>query len=75
MGGGSDWEVYRWGIETLRSFLPVIKRFGIADPAMLDIRAIEERFRAELVEGAVVVYPPMVGAWARLAIAEADRPL
>jgi 2-polyprenyl-3-methyl-5-hydroxy-6-metoxy-1,4-benzoquinol methylase len=67
LGGGADWHGCTVGVETLRSLLPVIEKFGIADAKEIDIDTFEDRYRSQLADcRSVVVNPPVVGAWCRV---------
>jgi SAM-dependent methyltransferase len=66
VGGGANWRGCAAGVEMLRSLLPVIEKFGIADAKEIDIDTFEDRYRSQLADcGSVVVSPPIVGAWSR----------
>lgn len=55
------------GVETIRSYLPMMEKFGIATAAEVDIDTLEQRSIEQLrATGAVIVCPATVGAWCRL---------
>jgi SAM-dependent methyltransferase len=55
------------GVETIRSYLPLMEKSGIATAAEVDIDTLEQRSVDELTAtGAVIVCPATVGAWCRL---------
>lgn len=63
----SDWQSVSIGVETIRSYLPLMEKFGIATAAEVDIDTLEQRFVEHLkATGAVVVCPGTVGAWCQL---------
>ncbi len=52
-------------VETLRSLLPMMERFGVADPAEVDIATLGERLAAEAErQERCVIFPRLIGAWA-----------
>jgi 2-polyprenyl-3-methyl-5-hydroxy-6-metoxy-1,4-benzoquinol methylase len=67
LGGGAEWHGCTVGVDTLRSLLPIIEKFGIADAKEIDIDTFEDRYRSQLADyRSVVVNPPVVGAWSRV---------
>lgn len=67
MGTGPDWPGYDYVENTLRSFLPLAIRFGIATAEEADVATFAERLRREVVASdGVVLAPQVVGAWARV---------
>jgi SAM-dependent methyltransferase len=62
-----DWPGVRCLTDTVRSLLPFLTRVGAVTPAQIDIDTLEERLRAEVVDGdRIQLLPPLVGAWTRL---------
>jgi hypothetical protein len=67
--GGAGSSVYELTAETVRSLLPVMERLGVATSSELDIDTLAARLEAEACAGgAVIMPPPMIGAWARKAV-------
>lgn len=63
---GPDSEAYRYMQQTMRTLLPLMERTGVATAAEVDIETLADRLRDEVVAvDAVVVPPPMIGAWTR----------
>lgn len=61
------WQPVLLGVETIRSYLPLMEKFGIATAAEVDVDTLEQRFVEHLkATGAVVVCPGTVGAWCQL---------
>ena len=55
------------GVETIRGYLPLMEKFGIATAADVDIDTLEQRSVEQLrAAEAVIVCPATVGAWCRL---------
>jgi len=51
----------------VRTLLPAIKLFQLADPERLDVDSLERRLRDEAArDDAVVVNAGVIGSWARL---------
>lgn len=68
MDGGPHSPVYEWLAETLRSLLPRLESLGVATAAEVNPDTLPERLRQEVCEKrAVVVVPPLIGAFARKA--------
>lgn len=64
--GGPDSYVYRYIAATMRSLLPMFERVGVATATEVDVETLEDRMRAEAIEGACsLVLPTLVAAWAR----------
>jgi SAM-dependent methyltransferase len=64
---GSDVAGLAWLAETVRSMLPLIERFGIADAAEIDIETLTDRLVAEADAAGTVVCGYLQGAaWARI---------
>ena len=71
MDGGPHSPVYEWLAETVRSLLPRLEALGVTSAAELDSDTLTERLRKEVCEKhAVVVVPPLIGAFARKAQAD-----
>ena len=61
----ADSPYYRLIAEFFRMLLPTLEGLGVATAAEVDVATLEERLRAEIrAFGAVVMTPPLVGAWA-----------
>ena len=55
------------GVETIRGYIPLMEKFGIATAAEVDIDTLEQRSVEQLkAANAVIVCPATVGAWCRL---------
>jgi ubiquinone/menaquinone biosynthesis C-methylase UbiE len=68
IGSGSDNPIYAAVAEAVRSLLPAMEKFKIATPGEVGISDLEHRLRQEVGgEGVTLVYPSMIGAWARIA--------
>jgi len=66
VGGGPDSIAYDWMAESVRSLLPLMKRFGVATEEDVDIDSLADRLRAETVAAdAVAKSPDLVSAWTR----------
>jgi hypothetical protein len=64
--GGSDSPVYAYVAQTTRTLLPLMERTGVATAAEVGVDTLAARLREEVVAAdAVVVPPPLIGAWAR----------
>jgi ubiquinone/menaquinone biosynthesis C-methylase UbiE len=64
--GGAGSPVYELMAETVRSLLPAMERLGVASAAAVGVETLAARLEAEVcAAGGVVVFPPLVGAWAR----------
>lgn len=63
---GPDSPVYAWLTQTTRTLLPLMERTGVASAAEVGIDTLETRLRdAVVATDAVVVPPPLIGAWTR----------
>jgi len=68
IGGGTEWAGYGYLIESMRSILPMILRFGIATEEEVGIETLEQRLREEVTaQDGVVMLATDVGAWTRTA--------
>lgn len=66
LGGGEDHPVYSLIAESLRSLLPVLKKFDVASAEQLDIDSLAARMRQEMIANrSVATSPTLIGAWAR----------
>jgi hypothetical protein len=65
IAGGSDYSVCMHIAEAVRSLIPAMERFGIATGSELDVETLAERLQREIVRGAVVTSPSLIGAWSR----------
>jgi SAM-dependent methyltransferase len=64
IGGGPDWLGYEMWADTVRIFLPLIQKFGMATEEDIDIETLSERLREETVSrGGVARTPILVSAW------------
>jgi ubiquinone/menaquinone biosynthesis C-methylase UbiE len=65
--GGPDAAIYRYITDSLRSMLPVSRRFGVAKLSMEEVDELERQLRDEVTasEG-VLTSPILVGAWCQL---------
>lgn len=67
MTAGDDPAYIRWGVETLRTLLPVLEPLGVTTTAEVDIATLPERLTAEAAAVGGAAMPCMVGtAWTRL---------
>ena len=58
--------IYAWLEQTTRTLLPLMERTGVATAAEVAVETLAERLREEAVaRDAVLVPPPLIGAWAR----------
>jgi ubiquinone/menaquinone biosynthesis C-methylase UbiE len=65
---GPDSRFYRQLAEVTRAVLPLMTRTGVATADEVDIETLEHRLRDEAVAlNATLVFPPLIGAWARTA--------
>jgi len=63
---GPDSLIYAWLTQTTRTLLPLMERTGVASAAEVGIDTLETRLRDAVVAAdAVVVPPPLIGAWTR----------
>ena len=66
IGGGPGSFIYRWIAETLRSLLPRIEHFGLANASELELDTLVARMETEAVaREAQIVGPLQFGAWIR----------
>ncbi len=66
MGAGPDWVGYEYWAETVRIFLPLIEKFGIATEEDIEIETLADRLREETVSRrGVARLPALVSAWVR----------
>ena len=64
--GGPDSPVYAYVERITRTLLPLMARTGVATDTEVGIETLAARLREEVVaQDAVVVPPPLIGAWAR----------
>jgi ubiquinone/menaquinone biosynthesis C-methylase UbiE len=67
--GGPDSPAYAQVAQITRSLLPLMEHTGVATAEQIDIETLAARLRVEAVaHDAVLVYPPLIGAWTRKAI-------
>ena len=53
-------------MQITRTLLTAMERTGVATARDVDLDTLAERLRTEIVERqAIIVFPPLVGAWAR----------
>jgi 2-polyprenyl-3-methyl-5-hydroxy-6-metoxy-1,4-benzoquinol methylase len=72
--GGSESVGYQIVVQVVKSLLPVMEKLGVANEKEVQIETLAQRLRDEVVSrGAVIVLPPLVGAWTRTLPAKADR--
>ena len=65
--GGSNAAIYRYITDSVRSMLPVARRFGVEWLSSGDVDVLERRLRDEVTASSgVLTSPPVVGAWCRL---------
>jgi 2-polyprenyl-3-methyl-5-hydroxy-6-metoxy-1,4-benzoquinol methylase len=71
--GSSDSLGYQIVAQVVKSLMPVMKKLGIANEKEVQIETLAQRLRDEVISrGAVIVLPPLVGAWTRTLLAKAD---
>jgi len=71
--GSSDSPGYQIVAQVVKSLLPVMEKLGIANEKEVQIETLAQRLRDEVISrGAVIVLPPLVGAWTRILLAKAD---
>jgi 2-polyprenyl-3-methyl-5-hydroxy-6-metoxy-1,4-benzoquinol methylase len=71
--GSSDSLGYQIVAQVVKSLLPVMEKLGVANEKEIQIETLAHRLRDEVLSrGAVVVLPPLVGAWTRTLQAKAD---
>ncbi|HEU0275193.1 MAG TPA: class I SAM-dependent methyltransferase [Candidatus Udaeobacter sp.] len=64
--GSSDSLGYQIVAHVVKSLLPVMEKLGIANEKEIQVETLTQRLRDEVVSrGAVIVLPPLVGAWTR----------
>jgi ubiquinone/menaquinone biosynthesis C-methylase UbiE len=62
---GADSQAYDYMAEIVRTLLPMIERFGVAETEQVQIETLAQRMREEaLANESVVIIPPLIGAWA-----------
>ncbi|HUR33520.1 MAG TPA: class I SAM-dependent methyltransferase [Vicinamibacterales bacterium] len=62
---GPDAQGYAWVAELTRTLLPVMERTGVATAEEIGLDSLASRIRDEAVrKNAVLVMPPLIGAWA-----------
>ena len=71
--GSSDSPGYQIVAQVVKSLLPVMEKLGIASEKEVQIETLAQRLRDEVISrGAVIVLPPLVGAWTRTLLPKAD---
>jgi 2-polyprenyl-3-methyl-5-hydroxy-6-metoxy-1,4-benzoquinol methylase len=71
--GSSDSLGYQIVAQVVKSLLPVMEKLGVANEKEVEIETLTQRLRDEVISrGAVIVLPPLVGAWTRTLQAKAD---
>jgi 2-polyprenyl-3-methyl-5-hydroxy-6-metoxy-1,4-benzoquinol methylase len=71
--GSSDSLGYQIVAQVVKSLLPVMEKLCIANEKEIQIETLAQRLRDEVLSrGAVIVLPPLVGAWTRTSQAKAD---
>jgi 2-polyprenyl-3-methyl-5-hydroxy-6-metoxy-1,4-benzoquinol methylase len=71
--GSSDSLGYQIVAQVVKSLLPVMEKLGVANEKEIQIETLAQRLRDEVISrGAVIVLPPLVGAWTRTLQAKAD---
>jgi SAM-dependent methyltransferase len=64
---GDDPAYIRWGVETLRTLLPLLEPLGVTTPAEVDIATLADRLSDEAAATGGAAMPCMLGtAWTRL---------
>ena len=64
---GVDLAYIRWGVETLRTLLPILEPLGVTTPDEVDIATLARRLAAEAAATGGAAMPCMLGtAWTRL---------
>jgi len=64
---------YQIVAQVVKSLLPVMQKLGFANEKELQIETLAQRLRDEVLsKGAVIVLPPLVGAWTRTLQTNAD---
>jgi SAM-dependent methyltransferase len=65
--GGPDASIYRYMTDSLRSMLPVARRFAVTGLSMEDVDELETQLKDEVTtNGGVLTSPMLVGAWCQL---------
>jgi ubiquinone/menaquinone biosynthesis C-methylase UbiE len=68
IGADRDWPGFNMRADDVRTFLPLILRFGLATEEEIDIDTLAERLREETVgHGGAARLPVLVSAWSRTA--------
>jgi 2-polyprenyl-3-methyl-5-hydroxy-6-metoxy-1,4-benzoquinol methylase len=71
--GSTDSLGYQIIAQVVKSLLPVMEKLGVATEKEVQIETLTQRLRDEVISrGAVIVLPPLVGAWTRTLQAKAD---
>jgi 2-polyprenyl-3-methyl-5-hydroxy-6-metoxy-1,4-benzoquinol methylase len=71
--GSSDSLGYQIVAQVVKSLLPVMEKLGVANEKEIQIETLAQRLRDEVLSrGAVIVLPPLVGAWTRTRQAKAE---
>jgi len=71
--GSSDSLGYQIVAQVVKSLLPVMEKLGVATEKEVRIETLAQRLRDEVLSrGAVIVLPPLVGAWTRTLQAKPD---
>jgi 2-polyprenyl-3-methyl-5-hydroxy-6-metoxy-1,4-benzoquinol methylase len=71
--GSADSLGYQIVAQVVKSLLPVMEKLGVATEKEIQIETLAQRLRDEVLSrGAVIVLPPLVGAWTRTVQAKAD---
>jgi 2-polyprenyl-3-methyl-5-hydroxy-6-metoxy-1,4-benzoquinol methylase len=71
--GSPDSLGYQIVAQVVKSLLPVMEKLGVANEKEIQIETLAQRLRDEIIfRGAVIVLPPLVGAWTRTLQAKAD---
>ena len=71
--GSSDSLGYQIVAQVVKSLLPVMEKLGVANEKEVQIETLAQRLRDEVISrGAVIVLPPLVGAWTRTLRAKPD---
>jgi 2-polyprenyl-3-methyl-5-hydroxy-6-metoxy-1,4-benzoquinol methylase len=64
--GSSESLGYQIVVQVVKSLLPVMEKLGVANEKEVQIETLAQRLRDEVISrGAVIVLPPLVGAWTR----------
>jgi 2-polyprenyl-3-methyl-5-hydroxy-6-metoxy-1,4-benzoquinol methylase len=66
---GAHSPLYNLMGQLARSTMPLVQQTGVATPEEVGLDGIEDRIRAEALEkNAVLLLPPLIGAWARKSV-------